>query len=205
MTSSAKYLPGGIKAPNVTIVDPTEAQAPLSIGGVLTPAAIPLYEGVETRTTGVSTHLPTHITTTTFSTVNVTALNPLVYHHQGQRIVITGNVSCTLVNSNPGVNCIEFDGATGTFTNDGDCHGAFVVGANQILAVVLWNGSNYGLVLDERHGYVRNKAWHYWAHHNVGCTYSSGVELAASGTGATASFTCGSGEIDDDKVQNYKG
>jgi hypothetical protein len=73
--------------------------------------------------------------------------------------------------------------------------------ANVTIATVLWNGTDYGLVSDERHSFNRNKPWHEWAHNTIGCRYRSGLTLTASGTGAAATFATTAGEIDDEDIK----
>ena len=201
MTSQTISYPGGIKTPRLSEVAPTEGQGLLSFDGVITPAAVPYYEGIVERKTGADDHLPTHVTTTTFALRNVTAQNPIEYYYQGKLVTVTTNVSCVLSTSDAGLHCIEFDADTGTLTNGGDCHGAFGIGGNAIVAVVLWNGTNYGLVLDERHGYSRNKAWHSWAHDVMKCQYVSGLTLTASGSGGSSSFICTTGFVRDEDIK----
>jgi hypothetical protein len=73
--------------------------------------------------------------------------------------------------------------------------------ANVILAIVMWNGSDYGLVSDERHSYTRCTDWHEWAHDTVGVRYESGLTLTHnSGTGNAATFATTAGAIHDEDI-----
>lgn len=63
------------------------------------------------------------------------------------------------------------------------------------VATVFWNGSA-GVLADERHGAIRNLAWHKWAHNTLGTQYKSG--LACSFTDSAT--TVGSGVIQDEDL-----
>jgi hypothetical protein len=62
------------------------------------------------------------------------------------------------------------------------------IGTNIPVGIVFKDGSTYALT-DERHGHERNKAWHNWAHNNIGAMYKSG--LTATFTTSTLSVTQG--------------
>ena len=102
--------------------------------------------------------------------------------------------------SSSGLYWIIFNNGTGNILGTKTYPG-FGQTANVTLATVLWNGSDYGLVADERHGHTRNKPWHDWAHNTIGCRYRSGLTLTASGTGAAATFATTAGEIADEDIQ----
>lgn len=72
-----------------------------------------------------------------------------------------------------------------------------------IVALVWWNAtSSLGCVMDERHGYLRDRKWHNWAHSSIGCRYGSGITLTATGTGAAASLSVSlAGDIWDEDIQ----
>ena len=61
-------------------------------------------------------------------------------------------------------------------------------GSNAPCAIVFKDGNNYTLT-DERHGFARNRAWHEWAHNNIGTMYRSG--LVGTFTNTTLSVTQG--------------
>jgi hypothetical protein len=69
-------------------------------------------------------------------------------------------------------------------------------GYNIPVAIVFKDGSTYSLT-DERHGYERNKAWHYWAHNNIGAMYKSGL----TGTFATSTLSVTQGIIYDEDLK----
>jgi hypothetical protein len=63
------------------------------------------------------------------------------------------------------------------------------------VAIVFKDGTNYAKT-DERHGYERNKAWHNWAHFNIGAMYRSGL----TGTFANATLSVTQGVIADEDI-----
>jgi hypothetical protein len=156
------------------------------------------YHGVVARPVGATNPLPTTITTTTF-TLGATA-NPISYYYQGTLVNVTSDKTTTLSGA-AGLYFIYFNAATGNLLNSTVFPG---VGYddNVLLASVSWNGTNLGLVNDERHGYIRDTAWHIWAHNTVGTRYRSGITLTHNGgTGAAATFATTSGEIADEDIQ----
>lgn len=98
----------------------------------------------------------------------------------------------------PGIYYIYFNGSTGNILQGG--HPGISSTSNVILASVTWNGTDYGLINDERHNASRNTAWHQWAHDTIGVRYQSGITLTASGTGATATLATTLGEIHDEDI-----
>jgi hypothetical protein len=156
------------------------------------------YHGVVARPVGASNPLPTTISTTTF-TLGATA-NPISYYFNGTLVNVTSDKTTTLSGA-AGLYFIYFDAATGNLANSTTFPG-INYGDNVIIATVSWNGSNLGLVNDERHGYQRDPKWHIWAHTTVGVRYRSGITLTHnSGTGAAATFSTTSGEIADEDIQ----
>jgi hypothetical protein len=157
------------------------------------------FHGVLARSTAAGLNcLPTNLTTTTF-TLGATA-NPISYYYQGTLVTVSANKTCTLGDGSAGLYFVYFDAATGNIAASKTFPGITNT-SNVIIASVLWNGSNYGLVNDERHSYSRSHAWHVWAHSRIGVLYGSGLTLSASGTGASATFTTTSGEISDEDIQ----
>lgn len=153
------------------------------------------FHGVVSRTTDP---LPANLTTTTF-TLN-TSTYPLSYYYQGTLVTVSTNKTTTLSGS-AGLYFIYFDADSGNLTNSTVFPGIDCT-SNVLIASVLWNGSNYGLVNDERHGMYRDCEWHKWAHSTVGTRYRSGITLTHnSGTGAAATFSTTAGEIWDEDIQ----
>lgn len=64
------------------------------------------------------------------------------------------------------------------------------------VAIVFKDGSTYAIT-DERHGYERNKAWHNWAHMNIGTMYRSGL----SGTFGNTTLSVTQGVIYDEDIK----
>lgn len=118
----------------------------------------------------------------------------------GTLVNVTSDKTTTLSGA-AGLYFIYFDAATGNLTNSTVFPGIDCT-SNVLIASVLWNGSNYGLVNDERHGMYRDCEWHKWAHTTVGTRYRSGITLTHnSGTGAAATFSTTAGEIWDEDIQ----
>ena len=69
-------------------------------------------------------------------------------------------------------------------------------GLNIPVAICFKDGSTYALT-DERHGHERNKAWHNWAHFNIGAMYKSGL----TGTFTTSTLSVTQGIIYDEDLQ----
>ena len=151
--------------------------------------------GIVARPVGVSNPLPTYVTTTTF-TLGCLA-NPLTYYYMGTKVDVTTDKTTTI--GGAGLYFIYFNGTTGNILNSTVFPG-ISFNSNIIIATVIWNGVDYGLVNDERHGYTRDTNWHIWAHSTVGVRYKSGLDFAPTGTGATSTFTLGSGEIHDEDI-----
>jgi hypothetical protein len=157
------------------------------------------YHGIFGRPVGASNPLPTFITTTTFTLG--TSVNPMTYFYQGTKVDVTVDKTTVLTGGSAGRYFIYFDGTTGNIANSTSSPG-FGYNSNVIIAIVFWNGTNYGLVYDERHAYNRDILWHTWAHLSIGARYISGLTLTHNGgTGASATFSSTSGEIDDEDIQ----
>jgi hypothetical protein len=69
-------------------------------------------------------------------------------------------------------------------------------GLNIPVAIVFKDGSIYALT-DERHGHERNKAWHNWAHNNIGAMYNSGL----TGTFGNTTLSVTQGVIYDEDLK----
>ena len=154
------------------------------------------YHGVVARPVGASNPLPINVTGTTF-TLGATA-NPISYYYKGTLKTVTSDTSVSL--GTAGIKFVFFDKATGNIQA-----GAFPgidENSNIVIASIIWNGTDYGLVNDERHSYNRNKKWHEWAHNTVGVRYRSGLALTHNGgMGAAVTFTTTSGEIADEDIK----
>lgn len=155
-----------------------------------------VLHGVVARPVGAQNPLPTYITTSTF-TLGATA-NPITYYYNGTEVIVSADKTTTL--GAAGFYFIYFNAATGNLLN-GTTFPGFTTTSNVIIATVNWNGSNYGLVNDERHGHTRDLAWHNWAHTTVGVRYGSGITLTHNGgTGAAATFSTTAGNVYDEDI-----
>jgi len=165
---------------------------------IVFPAALngkKIFHGIVSRATNP---LPANLTTTTF-TLGATA-NPLSYYYQGALVNVTTDRT-TILSGAAGFYFIYFDQATGNLLNSTVFPGVSFT-SNVFLATVMWNGVNYGLVNDERHGYSRDTNWHVWAHTTIGVRYRSGLTLTHNGgTGTLATFATTAGEIADEDIQ----
>ena len=151
------------------------------------------FHGIVSRATVAP--LPTSISTTTFTIT--TGTTPLTYYLNGTKVIVSTDQSTTLAGT-AGIYFIYFDSTAGTLTNSTVFPD---LTTTVLVASVVWNGTNLGLVNDERHGYTRNLAWHSWAHNTVGVRYKSGLDLLTlTGTGAAATMTLGAGEIRDEDI-----
>lgn len=154
------------------------------------------YHGVVARPVGATNPLPINVTSTTF-TLGATA-NPISYYYKGVLKTVTSDTSVSL--GTAGLKFLFFDKATGNIQA-----GAFPgidEDSDVIFATVIWNGTDYGLVNDERHSHTRNKKWHECAHNTIGVRYRSGITFTHnSGTGASAKFSTTSGEIADEDIK----
>ena len=154
------------------------------------------YHGLFDRAVGASNPLPTYITTSTFTLS--TGTNAITYYYNGVQVDVNVNKTTTL--GAAGLYFIYFDQSTGDLLNSTTYPG-WTTSSNVIIATVKWNGSNYGLVSDERHGYDHDLSWHKWAHDTIGTRYESGITLTHNGgTGAAATFSTTSGAIHDEDI-----
>lgn len=154
------------------------------------------YHGVVGRPVGAQNPLPSNMTSSLF-TLGATA-NPISYYYQGTKVDVVTNKTVNL--GAAGYYFIYFDGSTGNLAASTIPPG-FTYESNVIIATVNWNGSNYGLVNDERHSYTRDINWHSWAHSTIGVRYGSGITLTHnSGTGAAATFSVTAGNVYDEDI-----
>jgi len=135
-----------------------------------------------------------NIATTLEGTVNTT----------GYTFTATGTTPTTWTNGStvqrvgmPGAYYIYFDQLTGELITSSST--AFSTSSNIIIALVYFNGTNYGLVNDERHNYNRNTDWHNWAHYTVGARYRSGLTLTVNTIAKT--FATTAGQLDDEDIE----
>jgi len=157
----------------------------------------PLH-GVIARPIGATNPLPTNLTTTTFTLG--AAANNISYYYNGILVNVTTNKTTTL-SEGAGFYWIYFDAATGDILAT-KAEPGLGASSNVLIATVNWNGSDYGLVQDERHADNRNKPWHVWAHNTIGVRYRSGLTLTHNGgTGNAATFATTAGEIADEDIQ----
>ena len=179
----------------------------------LTPAQLPIstatqtalngkkpYHGIVARPVGVTNPLPSSISTTTFTLSGTTT--PVTYYYQGTQVIVNTDKTVQLnggVSAPAGVYFIYFNAATGNLVADG--FPGISDTSNVLIATVTWNGSDYGLVSDERHAYNRDTQWHEWAHDTIGTRYESGIALTHNGgTGAAATFAVTAGSIHDEDI-----
>lgn len=102
----------------------------------------------------------------------------------GAEIVKSSPNTVTIANT-VGLHFIYFDSA-GTLTESTAPWD--LLGTAIPVATVYWNGTT-GTRDEERHGSVRNRPWHKWAHNTIGTRYASG--LAGTFTNNTFSFASG--------------
>ena len=154
------------------------------------------WHGVVSRTTVLP--LPSNLTTTTFTLA--TAATPMTYYNNGVKRIVNTNRTCTMAGT--GLNFIYFN-TSDVLTCSQTFPGLTPDSGNVIIAMVFWNGSNYGIVYDERHGYTRDSAWHIWAHFTIGARYGAGLTFSFAGTtNANTTFALSSGNIYDEDI-NY--
>jgi len=153
------------------------------------------YHGILERATVAP--LPTNLTTNTF--ILSTGTTPLTYYRKGVKTVVSTNKTITLAGT-AGLYYIYFNDDVGTLVNSTVFPG--LNGDNVLLSYVYWNGSNYGIVYDERHSSTRDIDWHTWAHNTVGCRYRSGLDFAFAGNVVgNTTFSISAGEINDEDIQ----
>lgn len=157
--------------------------------------AVP-WHGVVSRTT--VSPLPTTITTTTFTLACNTT--PMTYYNNGVKYIVSTAQTCTMQGT--GLNFVYFN-TSNVLTCSQTFPGLAPDSGNVIVAMVFWNGSNFGVVYDERHGYTRDSAWHIWAHNTIGARYGAGLAFTFAGTtNANTTFAFSSGNIYDEDI-NY--
>ena len=153
------------------------------------------FHGVLSRTTVAP--LPTSITTTTFTLS--TGTTPMTYYNNSVKYIVNTDQSTILAGA-AGLYFIYFD-TTGTLVNSTVFPGLTYGTGNVIVATVTWNGTNFGIVNDERHGYERDTAWHIWAHNTVGTRYGAGLTFSFSGTtNLNTTFSVSLGSIYDEDI-----
>lgn len=153
------------------------------------------YHGVAGRTTIAP--LPVNLTTTTFTLSCGTT--PLTYYDNSNKVIVNTDVSTTLSGA-AGLYFIYFNSA-GVLTNSTTFPGLSAESGNVIIASVFWNGTDFGAVNDERHGYDRDTAWHIWAHNTVGTRYGAGLAFTFAGTtNLNTTFSVSAGNIYDEDI-----
>jgi hypothetical protein len=70
-----------------------------------------------------------------------------------------------------------------------------LVSDNVPVAAVFKDSTNY-LIYDERHGYLRNREWHKWAHNTIGARYQSGF----TGTFDNTTLSLTQGVVADEDI-----
>ena len=158
------------------------------------------FHGVVSRSS-VPGPLPSTITSASninfaFSSSNIT------YYRNSVKTIVTTDKTVSLV-SGAGLYWIYFSDDAGTLSASTTFPGVTASSGYVLIAGIYWNGTNLGLVHDERHGYDRDTAWHTWAHQTVGTRYGSGLDLTGStpsGTGASASLQMLAGSIYDEDI-----
>ena len=153
------------------------------------------YHGVVSRT--VIAPLPISLSTTTFTLSCGTT--PLTYYNNAIPHVVNTDQS-TVLSGAAGLYFIYFD-AAGTLVNSTTFPGLSAATDNVLIASVTWNGSNFGIVNDERHGYDRDTAWHTWAHNTIGTRYGAGLAFSFAGTtNLNTTFSVSLGNIYDEDI-----
>jgi hypothetical protein len=180
---------------SVVDVGATRVHATAHYPGGSDPVNSHAFHGVVSRTTIAP--LPVNITTTTFTLSCATT--PLTYYNNSVQYVVNTNVSTT-IGAAAGLYFVYFD-ATGTLVNSTTFPGLTSTSGHVIIASVFWNGTNFGAVNDERHGFDRDTAWHLWAHNTVGTRYGAGLAFTFAGTtNANTTFSVSAGNIYDEDI-----
>lgn len=153
---------------------------------------------VEWRTAG--SPLPTNLTTTTFNLT--TDITPLTYWRNGVKTIVNTAKSVVLPSSTAGIYYIYFDDDAGTLSASATFPWLDSATTTKVLiATVDWNGSNYGIINDERHAYNRNWPLHVWAHNTIWTRYGTGLTLTHNGwTGAAMTGSVSAGNIYDEDI-----
>jgi len=190
--------------PVVDLGTNTTKKAKLSNLPISTPVQTSLngknpYHGVVARTVGATNPLPTHLTTTTF-TLGATA-NTISYYYKGSLVTVDADKTCALDDGTAGLYFVYFNEDTGAILSTKNFPG-IDENSEILIATSIWNGTDYGLINDERHSHTRNKKFHEWAHNTVGVRYRSGIILTHNGgTGAAATFASTGGELADEDIR----
>lgn len=158
------------------------------------PVTANFYHGVVSRTTVAP--LPTVITTTSF--VLACTATPLSYYFKGK--LVTVNADCIVViNAAAGKYFVYFSDAVGTLTHSAVFPDQF---NNVLVATVVWNGTDYGVVSDERHNSTRDIDWHLATHEGIGTRYVSGLDFSFTGaTNINTTFSVSAGQINDEDIK----
>lgn len=106
------------------------------------------------------------------------------------------STSITISNT-AGLHFIYFD----TSGNIAESTSAWDLLATNIpIAIVWWNGST-GRVWDERHSYMRSRAWHASQHATIGARYESGLALTEPASGVNSTIAVATGYIWDEDIK----
>lgn len=152
--------------------------------------------GVVSRTT-VAPLPAAGITTTTFTLS--TGTTPMTYFNNGRQVIKNTDQTVT-IGSPAGLYYIYFN-SSDVLTSSTVFPGLSADTGNVFIATVTWNGSNFGAVNDERHGYYRNTSWHIWAHATIGARYGAGLAFTFAGTNNTnTTFSVSAGNIYDEDI-----
>ena len=152
------------------------------------------WHGVVSRST--VSPLPTSVATTTFTLACGTT--PLQYYYKGK--LVTVSVDKTVIFAAPaGKYFIYFTGDTAALSFGTAFPNQY---ENVLVASVIWNGSNLGLVADERHGYRRNIEDHIIMHEGIGTRYVSGGDFSFAGTtNANTTFSISAAQVNDEDIR----
>lgn len=160
------------------------------------------YNGVSRSLTYDCFPAAKEITTNSFTLEAGTEL--VTYYYRGTKVIVNTDKTATLDDglggSTAGVYYVYFNGSTGNILATKafpgiDCD------SNPLIAMIKWNGTDYGAIQDERHAYDRDCEWHKWSHETVGARYKSGLGLAITGTDHTATFVASTGIIYDEDIK----
>lgn len=154
-----------------------------------------IYHGI-VRTSDALLALPTSVSTV--FTLGTTA-HPVTYWYGGVQVIVsTDKSTATFVGQSAGLYYVYFNTTLGTIA-----FGSFpglTTASNVLIASVLWNGSDFGLVQDEMHSHDRNLKSHILEHFTVGCRYSSGLSIAITGSAPNNGMTVETGVIYDEDI-----
>ena len=156
------------------------------------PLTTNFFHGVVSRAT--VSPLPTSISTTTFTLACATT--PLTYYYKGEVVTINTDKTCTVTT---GKNFIYFTDITGDLTASSSFPDLFTT---VLVATVTWNGTNLGVVSDERHNHTRDIDWHLSTHEGIGTRYISGITFSYAGvTNTNTTFATTSGQVNDEDIK----